>query len=101
MNIDGLIITQHARERFMARLKNANPEYNGDTDSHLKKLLLMAVPEKKYNLCKRLMREFKYGSNSRYWVTTDGWRFIEVNNNGQRKIVTIERICGYQNQVGD
>ena len=85
MNPDGLFITRHAIERFMARWPHADkPEC---WNAALRSLLEKAVPEE---LAASALRLISNSFQPAQYFVADGWRLV-LNEDGTR-LLTCERI---------
>lgn len=97
MNIKGLVITKHAKERFLERLDLESKP--GNPFGFLEKLLIQAKAEIGGNVFKRIEREMKHKDDTEYYRTKCGWRFIVVLlDDGKRKLVTVERTKNYKSK---
>ena len=97
MGTGKLILTNHARERFHERFHAVYPNFRGDAEKKLRKLLAAAKPER-IDALKRLERLERHG-DTEYYTTQCGWRFVvAVEEDGTRLLVTAERVCRLQNK---
>lgn len=91
--IDGLVLTEHAQERFEERFeyvhkrRHRNPLYA--IRAYLKEAREAKMPAK-YRLKRLLSNEFK---QAKFLENESGWRFVVVDGS----IVTIERTDPLQN----
>ena len=97
MRLKNLTITAHARTKFLERLPWAYPDGVNDPDAILHKLLMKAEREIGC-LGHRLYRMRIHTDKTEYYVSKCGWRFIVVNEDEVRTLVTVERINKLQNK---
>lgn len=90
MKTDGLNITIHAHDRFKERLPQALPSFRGDIDKLLMKLLKTAE-RGSMNIMSYLHRQSKHDEFAVYYSTKCGWRFVVIETEGSRRLVTVER----------
>jgi hypothetical protein len=99
MKMKGLVITDHARQRFLERLHWTTQRGVEKPDALLWKLLQKATSEKRYSLGHHLYRRKKYTDTTEFYTTECGWRFVVDHANENRPILeTVERINKAQNK---
>jgi hypothetical protein len=101
MNTSNLIITDHARARFMERMDTAYPDGVRNPEMLFKKLLEKSIRDNRFGMAKisRLIKHANSGKDTSYYVTKCGWRFVVTDlEEGKRLLVTVERINPAQNK---
>jgi len=99
MNLHNLIITNHAREQFLARWIGVYGLAPKNPDVILRKLLQQARPDK-MNIMAYLKRVKSHAEPTEYYGTGKEWRFVVCEGqDGKRTVVTVERICREQNKI--
>ena len=93
MNMKGLIITLHARKQFLTRLKVAYPQGVRKPDALLQRLLQQAKPAH-INLTSFINRKTRNGEDADYYAA-DMWRFVVIQNNEGKRILTTCELRDY------
>ena len=93
--MDDIIITNHAKERFVERFSRMAKSVPKNPEESIRKILRQAVPEE-MNPVHRVIRLINHGSSAEYLVH-GGWRLVLVNTDAGKVIITVERVKKSQN----
>lgn len=88
--MDEIVITKHAVKRFLERSPGETALNNPATT--IRKLLLMAVPEK-LDPVQRVVRLINNGQREAEYLVCSGWRFVLAEGT----LLTCERVKQSQN----
>lgn len=89
--MEDIIITDHAKERFVERFSRMAKSIPKNPEESIRKLLKHAVPEEMEPM-HRVIRLINNGSQPVSYFTHSGWRFVIADN----VLVTVERMKGYK-----
>lgn len=89
--MDDIIITDHAKERFVERFSRLAKSVPKNPEESIRKMLKHAMPEE-MDPVHRVVRLINNGSQPVSYYTCHGWRFVIADN----VLVTVERMKGYK-----
>lgn len=93
--MDDIIITNHAKERFVERFSRMAKSVPKNPEESIRKMLKHAVPEE-MDPIHRVVRLINNKAPASYY-TCHGWRFVIVDTDEGQVLTTIERMRGYKN----
>lgn len=91
--MDDIIITTHAKERFVERFSRMAKTVPKNPEESIRKMLKHAVPEEMDPMHKVIRLINNKGSEASYY-THAGWRFVIVETEEGKVLTTCERMRG-------
>ena len=91
--MEDVIITRHARERFVERSVKMGAHLPSDPEASIRKLLKRSQPDKSLPDHVRVRRLMSNELKDAIYRACEGWRFIIVSG----RLLTIERVKQNQN----
>jgi hypothetical protein len=91
--MDNIVITRHARERFVERTLKMGAHLPPDPEISIRKLLKRSEPDTSLPEHVRVRRLMTNELRDAAYRSCEGWRFIIVGD----RLLTIERIKKHQN----
>ena len=88
-----VIITRHARERFVERSVKMGAHLPPDPEASIRKLLNRSQPDESLPEHVRVRRLLSNELKDAIYRACEGWRFVIVSD----KLLTIERVKQHQN----
>lgn len=91
--MEGVIITRHARERFVERSVKMGAHLPPDPEASIRKLLNRSVKDTSLPEHVRVRRLMSNELKDAIYRACEGWRFIIVSG----RLLTVERVKQHQN----